>query len=392
MLGVIPTVPNIESVRLYDCEMVHQIHHLRMCANLTSLDVSWTTISEVAVCGMLPNLHTLILSHCKEISCFASLVKCASLRLLHLDDTVVSDDILRVILPGMPHLEELSLGGCNQLRSLDWLRVCPIGLRHLDLTAARIPEDSMFALGLLPMLQIFVLSRYDAVTPLVSSATTLKSLTLRWSRVASTSMSEVSLLKQLEFLDVSFCVGIVTTKYIEGCSSLAEIDLTSTHVTNEGLAGLTELPHLATVKLSMCKNVTDTELLSQCRSLRCLHLDGTKVTDEGLHGVGALSALRHLDLAGCYFITSLAALQPCRALDFLNVSSTRITHDGLERGGEALHTVHTLRANYCSELRSVECLGTLGLGLRSLCLLGNAVQDGSFVMLRETRGVSVWGA
>ena len=216
---------------------------------------------------------------------------------------------------------------------------------------------------------------------LLKGFTHLRRLNLWNINITDESLKELTDIKTLEFLDLSYTKGIgpnftritdaglkhlkdlrnlkslnlwqarITDeglKDLKGLTELTDLNLTATKITDVGLKELKVLKNLSVLALNNTE-ITDGGLkeISEISCLTVLELKATKVTDAGLRGLKELMDLKSLDLSFNRITgTGLKGFEELKSLSDLNLEHGLACDDGLKVIGK-LKSLRLLRLDFC---------------------------------------------
>ncbi|KAL2341059.1 hypothetical protein Fmac_008999 [Flemingia macrophylla] len=287
---------------------------------IIALKLSGSAITSFLSISSLPKLTYLDLSFCKEIDRLdihsksleeLQLNGCSSLR----EISVVSEKITKLELCGttitsfssissLSKLQYLDLRFCKEIERLDLhsmsLRILLLegcsSLKEISVTSNELTTLDLHGSNMLESLNVS--SRPLEKIELVDCSSLMKILvvseeikTLSLSRTAITSLSSISSLSKLHYLDLSYCKEIerldfhldsLRTLILKDCSSLKEISVVSEELITLSLSGtaitsfasISSLPKLQYLNLSNCKEIERLDVHSN--SLQKLELDDCK--------------------------------------------------------------------------------------------------------------------
>lgn len=249
-----------------------------------------------------------------------SIGKLLNLRKLDISQwDLLTDDALEH-LRGIFFLEELSLGWCR--------RISDKGIRILAEQPGRNEHIRTLSLA---RCQIS-----DAGVKFLANFQMLQNLDLNGCcHINSEALGEVlTLLKGLEYLDVSYSRKILRSSWQGKIDSLKSIDLCYSAVTDTQLSRFTSLPSLQEINFDGC-SVSDWSLAhladnNVVPNLTSLNLADCDVTDLGMVHLTKFKNLKHLSLFYCNVSNyGLRYLSRMPSLETLNLDSRDISDDGL---------------------------------------------------------------
>ena len=355
--------------------------------NITSLDLSFNSISDCSFLGKLENLTSLDLRN-NSISDCSFLSELKNLISLDLSFNSISDCSF---LGELKSLTSLDLSG-NRIRNIPFLGE-PKSLTSLDLSFNSISDCSFLGelksltslnlrdsgisdflfLGDLKDL-IFLDLRNNSISDcsFLSGLKSLKHIDLSGNSIASCSF--LSEIKSLKYFDLS-------SNNISDCSFLNGLnDLTSLNLRNNSISDcsfLSGLKSLISLDLSF-NSIADFLFLSELKDLKSLGLRNSRISDCSF--LGELKNLKSLDLRN-NDISDCSFLNELKDLESLDLSSNSIS-DCLFLNGLKNLKFLDLRNN---SIRSFSFFSKLK-ELESLDLSSNGISDCSF--LSELKGLT----
>lgn len=286
------------------------LEKLKLCANLTSLNLSWATQlvdpTIVEITAACLHISTLALAHCPQITSHCL-----------------------VNLP--PGLTSLDISHCTQIVDLGPLRSQCINLTHLNLANCLISEDRL--------------------SGLFGSGISLKSINLKGCKQVSSKfvsrMAKYSPLLNKAILDE--CINITEDglrPLLANCPYLQRVAFTGvTNVTDSVILHAVQahgLRHLKEINLSGCKQLTDaavSSIAANCALLNDLSLSGcSQISPAPIYEIANnCHTLRTLNVLGCKKISSdvLPYLaQYCKVLE--RVIGVKTTSESMPRSYQFL--------------------------------------------------------
>ncbi len=219
---------------------------------------------------------------------FEQLVQLKYLKRLSFDDSSITDEDVKKLI-ALPHLAQLHLNSCHKLtdRCIDSIVQMPALIR-LDLN-----EDKFTA---------------EAIGELYKNKT-LESISLIRTRANDKTLSKLSRLKLLSYLQLNCCTEVTgrgLNDIAEGLPHMEYLAIEGTKVTQKDLPAIGRFENLGTLNVSGLP-ISDDDVPNLCRlkHLRRLYIGGAKITDAGLTRLMSnLPELAYLQLINCPNITT----------------------------------------------------------------------------------------
>ncbi len=284
----------IEEVKL-DLDWIgdHDAARLATLKNLTSLDLSFTLLSDAGMESLKPLANVTVLNlysveHITDTG-IAYIRGWKQLRHLNLRGTDITDTSMEYI-AGLPALESLDVSYTQVTNNgLEYLPALS-QLETLSLGGNKISSAGLPVLKALPKLKSLNLSGAQKRNS-GTWAVTLTDLDM-------TTLGELNRLESLNMAGLRITDPNLTR--LKNLALLRDLDLSRTEVTGAGLSALSSFPHLQKLNLWNLKRVEDSAIpaLLKLNKLALLDLAGTGVTDRGLELLGAIPSLRRLYLTG----------------------------------------------------------------------------------------------
>ncbi|XP_071957046.1 uncharacterized protein [Antedon mediterranea] len=251
--------------------------HASRCVKLTSLDVSWCSVTNnglVSIGESIEKLQVLCLNGCQALtddSINMVLQKhCKSINVLELFGCFnISPAVITQVGKLCRHLRTLNVGQCYKMTDDDMVTMVT-HLEHvlnLDMRGCKQMHDT-------------------TVRKLVRSCKKLKSISLaNCGHLTDASLIEISTyLPTIKMIDVSGCKKITNQgvhSLAKSSYNLSSLDLSSTSVNCKSISSLSSYcgKSLRSLKLNFCKDVTEKsvlKLLQNCHRLEVLQLYGVK--------------------------------------------------------------------------------------------------------------------
>ncbi|UEM01863.1 leucine-rich repeat domain-containing protein [Skermanella rosea] len=322
--------------------------------NVTSLDLSYTQVSDIGPIAELTGLQSLDLSF-TQVSDLRPITGLTGLQSLDLSSPQVSD-----IGP---------IAGLTELQSLNLLStqvsdIGPIagltGLQSLSLSSPQVSDIGPIAS--LTGLQSLRLSspQVSDIGP-IAGLTGLQSLSLSNNQVSD--IGPIAGLTGLQSLDLSLTL-VSDIGPISGLTGLRSLDLWNTQISDIGpIAGLTGLRSLVLWNT----RISDIGPIAGLAGLQSLHLSYSQVSD--LRPIAGLTGLQSLHLSYSQ-VSDLRPIAGLAGLQSLHLSAAQVSDLRPIAGLAGLQSLH-LSATQVSDLRPIAGL----TGLQSLDLSATQVSD-----------------
>ena len=341
---------------------------VRVHAGLVELNFACQEkLTDVALCAIakhLPKLELLDVSFLRsngisDDGVIALAQKCTALKTLRLCGIPVTDAALLAVAEHCPELQVLSLGDCDHISDVSFLR------------SNGISDDGVIALA--------------------QKCTALKTL-----RLCAIPVTDAALLAvaehcpELRVLSVGGCYHISDTGVIalvQRCAALKSLDLENTRITDDAVSAaakncpyLEEL-HLGALECDFKWDVTDNALRTIAKylpKLQALHLDDRSgVSDAGvIELVRSCTALKTLDVSDTLITDAavLAIAKHCPIIEDLNLyhnssgNGTVLTDESVVALGQNCPRLRNLNLNWSAVTHvGLEALG-IGCPLEDLSL------------------------
>ena len=279
---------NLDMEGLSNSNRIYDLSPLSSLTNLTSLELSFTGLTDISALGHLTSLTTLWLRH-NLISDISPLANLTNLEELHLRDNLISDISP---LANLTNLKRLNL------RDNFTLDISPLAnltnLEALDLVSNNISDVSALA-GLTNLIGLDLSSNNISDVSALAGLTNLIVLVLGENAISD--VSTLAGLTRLERLDLS-SNNISDVSALAGLTNLIMLGLDSNNISNVAiLANLTNLIYLALgnnaisdvsalaglnylTGLGLSRNtISDISVLSDLTGLKWLYLDYNTIVD-----------------------------------------------------------------------------------------------------------------
>jgi Leucine-rich repeat (LRR) protein len=255
-----------------------------------------------------------------------SLAGCRALKELKLTNSPVKDMIIG--LERIATLEVLSLAACHYITSVTNLRHCT-ALRELILDGTRITDAGIAGLESIVTLTKLSLEGCTFITSVSSlrHSPSLRVLHISYTRAAAAGTMSLDEIGTLQCLKACGSAQLDAST-LRRCQSLREVDLSCSSVPDAVLAALADLSTLETLKLSSCHDVRDVSALARSVSLRELDLSSSNMCDTGISGLEYIPSLTSLTLASCRSITDVTNLFRSKSLRRLVLSESSVIDAG----------------------------------------------------------------
>ena len=329
---------------------IYDLSPLSSLTNLTSLELSFTGLTDVSALGHLTSLTTLLLRH-NLISDISPLANLTNLEVLHLNDNLTQDISP---LANLTNLEVLYLNDCliSDVSALAGLT----NLIGLELVSNNISDVSALA-GLTNLIALNLVSNNISDVSALAGLTRLERLALDGNMISD--VSALAGLTKLERLYLNDNL-ISDVSALAGLTNLIALGLDSNNISNVAiLANLTSLVFLGLgnnvisdvsalaglnylTGLSLSRNtISDISVLSGLTGLKWLYLDYNTIVDisplVANTGLGSEDRvdLRGNPLSATSINTHIPALQG-RGVDVIFGASKPAVGEN-ERGFSTLH-------------------------------------------------------
>ena len=290
-----------ESVNAY-------VRERQLQPNLTSLDLSYTQVSDVSALAALTNLTQLDLRH-TQVSDVSALAALTNLTQLDLYNTQVSDVSALAALTNLTHLNLRStkVSDVSALAALT-------NLTQLDLDGTKVSDVSVFA-ALTNLTHLNLRSTQVSDVSALAALTNLTQLDLYNTQVSD--VSALAALTNLTQLDLRH-TQVSDVSALAALTNLTQLDLYNTQVSDvSALAALTNLTHLNLRHTQ----VSDVSALAALTNLTQLNLDGTQVSDVSVFA--ALTNLTQLDLYNTK-VSDVSAFAALTNLTYIDLRRTSV--------------------------------------------------------------------
>lgn len=344
-ISVLRYLPNLEEVKLRECEAVYSLKSLAECRSLKKVDLSSNDHLDFEVLKSLrrlPKLESLVLDENSNLEDqhLRWLKGIETLTELRLDDCSGLTDEVFEQLGGIPNLKKLVITDNEHVTGASIGAIKDGSLEELELSGCALDDESLENFKHLKSLRKFDFSGNNEIDGpgLVVLENLRKLEELRLSGLNVTN-------EQLKSLD-----GITTLKVVNlsHCS----------RVSGAGLAALTGSENVEELYLDSCRRVDSEDLneIVKFKKLEVLDLAGTKVKPEGLELLQQLESLRDLDLSSCNWIDDSAMLKLSKfpALEEVRLDRVlRLTDKALENLAKSA----TIKRLVLSENRNITGAG-----------------------------------
>jgi len=283
-------------------------------ANLKSLALDCTRISDKGL-RHLPRLKKLSFLELSETglltdNCFESIAAIEGLTELHFDsDKITGAKIGK--LSRLPNLAVLDLGH-------------PLGIMK---------DEGLTDIATLKALRALSLDGTKVGFDKIPNVADLKLATLSLARcpVSNDGLSQISKIRQLKHLFLSFTKITEVGKEIEQLSNLEFLDLSFTNVAEGGLEHIVQLPNLRSLNLAGTKvSFSRIDVGGKLPKLVSLDLSDTPINLAGIKIVSELKRLEDLNLQGTRVgDDELEHLSSCCTLKYLDIRNTRVSDVGV---------------------------------------------------------------
>jgi len=313
VVGDLGLFPKLELVKINYTGQFYD-RHMSGIARLKSLKVFEVDycdeISEasISVLRYLPNLEEVKLKDCEAVYSLKSLVECKSLKKVDLSSNDHLDFEVLKSLRRLPKLESLVLDENSNLedKHLRWLK----GLKTLTelslVECSSLTDDAFEQLAGVPNLKKLVIRDNDHITGASigeMKGGALEKLDLRNCALSDESLANFKHLKSLRKFMFSENDQIEGTglAVLRNFKQLEELHLSGLSVSNQQLKS----------RLGGCKRVDSDDLVevAKFKNLGVLDLRGTKVKPDGIEVLAQLKSLKEIDLSSCNWIDDSAMLK-----------------------------------------------------------------------------------
>jgi Leucine-rich repeat (LRR) protein len=323
-------IGNMQELRYYrggDYTSLIMLDLLRVISTtlsgLRSLNLKATKLNDLALESVvsLTELRSLNLNQTNITDAGVSALMCLpNLNSLQLVNSLITGEDMEWV---FPKLEVLDLSSCKRLSSVVWLAGCKQTLKTLNLGHCPM-LTSVAELSLLTNLQTLDLHYSSAVDIHCSLAncSNLQTLELGWARCSMIELMDLPHVRNLRSLKFNILGDCVSLEGLFSLTNLKSLYLNGSVLSDilPGGGGQTPLPELEILSLSHSDMTTLSFLnlrhwggIKELILSNCLYL-----TDVG--ALSILSSLQNLDLSGCEQLTNITPLARLSNLQTLDLS------------------------------------------------------------------------